>query len=163
MDIAQNVLVSNFICGASLASCMRHIRFLKFILRILVSCEYFKSSEASTFGVIHLDDKTLAPWSDSDAVLPLEAAPAYLSSPTKPKDDFPCHHFQSAAYRYVQTLRALFSFIRFFNKDMFAEDRFTEFLASEVLLTFTMATTMLNVIQTTWSYLFMKAVTVGIQ
>lgn len=73
-DIAQDLIVSNLIRGASLASCIRLVRVTKFFLLNSMSLECFESSTAFTFAVTHLYDKVLASCSDSDVVLLLKAA-----------------------------------------------------------------------------------------
>lgn len=83
MDIVQDLLLSNFIRGASLSKRIRHIRVTKFVLRNPMFLEYFERSTASAFEVTHLDDKILAPCLDPDATLLLQAASACLSSPTR--------------------------------------------------------------------------------
>lgn len=139
-DIAQNLLVSNIVSGASVASCTQHIRITKFGLRNQMSVEYFQRSAASTFGFTHLDERTLASCSDSEAVHLMKAVSPYLLITAKLKGDFPCCSFCCAAYSYVQMWHASFEAIRSFSNAMFVENVFDEILGSGVPLTHTIAT-----------------------
>lgn len=106
-ETTQDAHVSNFVPGASFASYRRHVRITKSVLRKPLSLEYFENTAASTIGVIHVDDKSLPTCSDSDAVLVLEAASAYLLNPARSKGNFLCRPFYSAAKRLVKALHAL--------------------------------------------------------
>lgn len=146
-DIARDLLVSiptNFIAGASHASCMQHVRVTKFVLHNPVLFEYFERSAVSTLALTHLNTKVLASCLDFNVVSILKAASTYLSNPARTKDELPCRHFYSGAYGYAWALRTLLIAICFFNNEMFVEDGFTEFLAFEILLTLTMTTTVLK-------------------
>lgn len=59
-DIYRDLLVSNFIRGASFISCMRRVTVTKFILRNPVTLGFYESSAAPTFRVTHLGDTILA-------------------------------------------------------------------------------------------------------
>lgn len=131
-DIPQDILVSNFDLGAIHDTCMQHVHSTMCALCNYMSFPYFKISAASTFSVIHFDDRMLASCSDSDDVLVMNATLAYLSNSAQPKVDFPYLLFHSAAYRYVQALHALFDTIRSFTKAMFVEDGVTGSMASVV-------------------------------
>lgn len=80
----------------------------------------------------------------SDAVLLLKVSLSYLSNSASPKGEFPCRPFHFTVYGCVQGLHGLFSAIRSFNNDAFAGNGVTGLLASEVLLTPSMKTTLLN-------------------
>lgn len=144
-DIREIILVSHFIRGASLASWLRHLRCTKFYLRNHVSLGYFESSVASMFGITHFDGKTLASCSWINVVSLSKVASATVSSFARSDGDFHHRSSHSAAYRYTQTLRALLSAARFFNNDVFVEDRLKRFLMREVLLTCAMKRTVLDV------------------
>lgn len=144
-DIAQDLHVSKFIRGASLVSFMGYVRVTRLVLRNSVLFEYFGRSAASTFGVTHLGGKILASCSDSDAVLLLKATTEYLSNPASAKSEYFCQSFYTVAYRYTQPLHVLFSSLRSFNNEMFADDGHKGFFVSEVLLTCTVTTTVLNI------------------
>lgn len=143
-DIEQDINVLKHFCGASSASCMMHVRVAKFVLHNPVSFDYFANHAASTLGFTHLDDKILASCSDYSATFWLKAASVHLSNHERSKSGFSCRPFFFVAYRYFETMFALFSAIRSFNNDMFADDGFTGFLASEVLFTRTMIRTVLK-------------------
>lgn len=67
-DIVQDLLVSNFIRGDSLARCMQHVDVSKFKLRNPVLSEYNGSFAASMFGVTTLESKIMSSCLDSHAV-----------------------------------------------------------------------------------------------
>lgn len=92
-DIAQDFLLSNLICGASFASCMRHVHLTKFFLRNPLLFEYFESSAASTLGATHLDNRLLSSCLDYDVALLLKETSAYLSNLARPKSEFSCRLF----------------------------------------------------------------------
>lgn len=100
-ETAQDLLVSNFLRGANLASRTRLVRVTKFVIRNPMAIECFASSAVSAFEVIHLDEKVLEFISDSDVVLLLKAAPSFLSDPASRKGKLPCRIFYSALYRFV--------------------------------------------------------------
>lgn len=69
-NLAQDLLFTNFVPGASLSCYMRHVCTTKFDLRKLFLFEHSENTAASTFGVTHPDDECLASCSESDTVLP---------------------------------------------------------------------------------------------
>lgn len=84
-DIVQELLMSNFVPGASLISCMRHVCITMFALHNPMSFEYFKKSIASTFGVIYLGDRKSSFCFDSAAFLPMIATSTCLFNTARPK------------------------------------------------------------------------------
>lgn len=108
-----------------------------------------ESFPASMFEVTYLNDKILSSCSNSIVDFLLKGTSLYLSNPARPKGEFRWPPFHSAAYRYVQALPALIGTIRFFKNEIFPEDGLTGFSPSEVLLTLTMTTTVVEVFQNT--------------
>lgn len=144
VDMAQDLQVSNFIRGASSASCVQQIGVTKFVLHNPLSFDDYIRFAAFMFGGNFLDYKVLASCWDFDAVLRLKAAPAYHTN----QDEKIVSLFQflySAVYGYVWALRALFSTIRPFNNEMFTDDGFTRFHAFEILLTSEVKTSVFNI------------------
>lgn len=117
-DIAQNVFVSNFVPG-DLATYIRNVLITKFVLPKPSSLAQFENAAASTLKVTHLDDKCIASCLDTNAVLLMKAASAYLLSPARPKGSLLCSPFYSVADRQVKALHALFHDIRTFSNGIF--------------------------------------------
>lgn len=133
-DIGADLKGSNFLPRASLATCKRHIRVAKTMLRCPEALKFVQDDAPDVFGATHLDDKTLATSRSADTLLLLRAAQHYLQNPDRPKGEFPVHEFYKAGARYVSALRALFSIVRSHNQSLFASSGFDGFLDFEITL-----------------------------
>lgn len=59
------------------------------------------------FGITYLDEKGMHPLDENDAVLLLQVAERYLTSPIWLKIEFPVKLFYAAAKKYVNALHIL--------------------------------------------------------
>lgn len=114
-DIAVDLRGTNFLLGASSASCKRHIGIIETILQWHEAVEFVWDDAPDVICTTHLDDKKLAISRDADTLLLLPAGPHYLSNTDRQKRTFPVHVFHKAEAQYVSALGVLFWDVRSHN------------------------------------------------
>lgn len=86
---------SNFLAGASLGSCNRHIRISETLLWCPESLKLVQVETLNVIGIAHRDDKMLATSRNADKMLLVRAAPHHLTNPDGPKGIWLIKHFKN--------------------------------------------------------------------
>lgn len=122
-SIADDVISSWFLNGASYSSCMRRVRVAKFTLRCLWARDYVGDARSYVFGTANLGDEKLRSSNDNYAVLLLHVAQRYFGNPNRLKSEFPEKIYYAAGKKYGNALHVLYTYVSSTNPQRFSKQR----------------------------------------